>query len=61
PIAFLERDDEAPLIFAPNPTQGTLAIIDGENDEVIETVTIGEGNIKEVSFSFWRDKEIYGG
>lgn len=61
PIAFLERDDDAPLIFAPNPTQGTLAIIDGENDEVIETVTIGEGNIKEVSFSFWRDKEIYGG
>ena len=61
PIAFLERGDEAPLIFIPNPTQGTLAIVDGGNDEVIETVTIGEGNVKEVSFSFWRDKEIYGG
>lgn len=61
PIAFQEQDGAAPIIFVPNPTQGTLAIIDGNSDEVIETVTIGEGNIKEVSFSFWRDKEIYGG
>ena len=60
PIAFLEQKDTAPIVFIPNPTQGSLTIIDGETDEIIDTVNIGEGDIKEFSFSFWRDRNIYG-
>ncbi len=60
PIAFLERGDDAPIVFIPNPTQGSLAIIDGDSDQVINTVSIGDGNIKEFSFSFWNDRAIYG-
>lgn len=60
PIAFLERGDQAPIIFVPNPTQGSLAVIDGENDEVVEAVDIGAGGIKEFSFSFWNDRNVYG-
>jgi DNA-binding beta-propeller fold protein YncE len=61
PIAFLKQEDAAPLIFVPNPTQGSLAVIDGENDEVLETVTVGKGDIKEFSISFWSNLPIYGG
>ncbi len=60
PIAFLERCDQAPIIFVPNPTQGSLAVIDGENDEVVEAVDIGAGGIKEFSFYFWNDRNVYG-
>ncbi len=61
PIAILEsQPGEAPLIFVPNPTHGTLSIIDGERDEVIDTVEIGKGEMKEFSFSFWNDRTIYG-
>ena len=60
PIAFLEQENTAPIVFIPNPTQGSLTIIDGETDKIIDTVNIGEGDIKEFSFSFWRDRNIYG-
>lgn len=60
PIAFLEQGDTAPYIFVPNPTQGTLAIIDGASHKVIEAVSVGAGKIKEFSFSFWNDRQIYG-
>ena len=61
PIALLERTTgEAPLIFVPNPTHGTLSIIDGGDDEVIDTVDIGPGDMKEFSFSFWNDRSVYG-
>ena len=61
PIAFLEQNGTAPLIFVPNPDQGSLAVIDADNHEVIETITIGKGEMKEFSFSFWRDRSVYGG
>ncbi len=61
PIAFLEQDDHAPLVFVPNPTQGSLAVIDADSHEVIETVTLGKGDMKEFNFSFWRDRAVYGG
>lgn len=60
PIAFQENPDAAPYVFIPNPTQGTLSILDGETDEVINTVEIGDSNIEEFSFSFWHDRTIYG-
>jgi len=61
PIAFLEQDGTAPLVFVPNPDQGSLAVIDSDSNEVIETISIGKANMKEFSFSFWHDKSIYGG
>lgn len=60
PIAFLERDGQAPLVFVPNPTQGSLAVIDGDSDEVIEQIDIAAGEIQEFSFSFWNDRKVYG-
>ncbi len=61
PIAFLKQNGTAPLVFVPNPDQGSLAVIDGDSNEVIETINIGKGGMKEFSFSFWHDKAIYGG
>ncbi|HGX91679.1 MAG TPA: hypothetical protein ENK35_00015 [Candidatus Tenderia sp.] len=61
PIAILENHNgEAPVIFVPNPTHGSLSIIDGATNAVIETVEIGKGEMKEFSFSFWNDRTIYG-
>ena len=60
PIAILDRPGETPYIFVPNPSHGTLAIIDGERDEIVETVEVGRGDMKEFSFSFWNDRTIYG-
>ena len=60
PIAFLERKDIAPMVFIPNPTQGSLAIVDGGTDEIVDTVAIGDANIHEFSFSFWNNRAIYG-
>lgn len=57
PIAIMEN---GPYIFVPNPTHGTLTIIDGDNDEVVNTVEIGDGEMKEFSFSFWNDRSVYG-
>jgi len=61
PIAFLEQNGTAPLVFVPNPDQGSLAVIDSDSNEVIETISVGKGDMKEFSFSFWHDKAIYGG
>ncbi len=57
PIAIMEN---GPYIFVPNPTHGTLTIIDGHSDEVVNTVDVGEGGMKEFSFSFWNDRAVYG-
>lgn len=60
PIAFQEREEAAPLVFLADPTQGSMTVIDGESDEIIETVPLSDGDITEFSFSFWRDRDIYG-
>jgi len=60
PIAFLQQKDSTPLILVPNPTQGSLAVIDGDSHEVIETIALGKGNIEEFSFAFWGKPEFYG-
>lgn len=59
PLAFTKLNGAKPYVFFPNPTDGTLSIVDGKNDSVITTVTIGEPNINELLFSFWQDG-IYG-
>lgn len=53
PLAFLAQDDMH-WLFVPNPTDGTLTIIDAKTDTVLETVKIGDGNLSEVLFCFWQ-------
>lgn len=59
PLAFTRLNGARPYVFFPNPSDGTLSIVDGKTDAVLGTVTIGEPNIEELLFSFWQDG-IYG-
>lgn len=54
PMAFLLQGQSAPLVFNPDPTDGTVTIIDSELDSVIKTVTVSEKNAVEVAFDYWR-------
>ncbi len=60
PIVFLQQQESTPLILVPNPTQGSLAVIDGDSHEVIETITLCEESIDEFSFAFWGKPEFFG-
>ena len=53
PIAFASDDGELKRVFIPNPTDGTVTVLDGD-DNVLDTVKVSEGNAKDVNFSFWR-------
>ncbi len=53
PIALTVQSAGAGFVFIPNPSDGTLSILDSASDEVLDTVVIGEDNSKEVLFSFW--------
>ncbi len=59
PLAYIASNDGPDRLFIPNPTDGTLTILDGGIDEVLETVAIDDGNAKEITFSFW-DGEVFG-
>lgn len=59
PLAFTKLNGARPFVFLPNPTDGTVSIVDAKNNTVVETVGIGEPNIDELLFSFWQDG-IYG-
>jgi len=52
PIAFPESGN-GDLIFIPNPTDGTLDVINGETDELMETIQISDEGGKEFNFSLW--------
>jgi len=53
PIAFLESNDKTVLVFVPNPTDSTITVLSGADESVVDTVTVGNGPITELSFSFW--------
>jgi DNA-binding beta-propeller fold protein YncE len=53
PIAFI-TGDRGGWTFVPNPSDGTLSILDGASDSVVETVTLGPANLTEINFSFWK-------
>lgn len=57
-ICFLRDGDQAPYVFVSNPTEGTVTILDG-NDNIVDTVTIGEAGANETAFSYW-DGRFYG-
>ncbi len=53
PIAFIAGGGTG-WTFVPNPTDGTLSILDGATDTVKETINLGAANLTEVNFSFWK-------
>ncbi|NOY63666.1 MAG: hypothetical protein GXP10_11065 [Gammaproteobacteria bacterium] len=59
PIAFLEEQGQEPSVFVPNPTDGTLSIIDGSSDTVVHTIKIADQAASDFAFSFWGEG-IYG-
>jgi len=62
PIAFNingSAKGSAKRVFIPNPTDATLTILDGDNDTIIDTLTIAEHSGNEFNFSFWQSS-IYG-
>jgi len=59
PIAFTGNNGKTGLVFVPNPTDGTVTVLDGNDETVLETVKVGKGPVTEFSFSFW-DGEITG-
>jgi len=52
PIAF-PRSSKENILFLPNPSEGTLSIIDGNNDRVLQTVSVAPKGGIENHFSFW--------
>lgn len=59
PVAFFQENGRHRFTFVPNPTDGTLTILDGENDQVTNTISLAEPNCEEILFSFW-DRAITG-
>lgn len=54
PIAFLDQDGTH-LVFVPNPTEGTISVLDGRSDDtVIETVMVSGKPVNEFNFSYLR-------
>lgn len=59
PLAYIASAAGPDRLFIPNPTDGTLTVLNGATDEVLETINIDDGNATEITFSFW-DGEVFG-
>jgi DNA-binding beta-propeller fold protein YncE len=59
PIAFLRQKQAIERIFVPNPTDGTLSILDGAGIP-LEAVRVSEQPITELNFSLLGADNIYG-
>ena len=60
PIAFIDQGRNGVRVFVPNSSDGTLSILDGADDSVLETVNLGKTDLAEINFSFWAGLS-YGG
>ena len=60
PVAFMTAGGRTSLVFIPNPTDGTLAILDGADDRLLETVAVSDKPIEELNFSLLGAAGIYG-
>lgn len=61
PIAFLAGAGVTRLIFVPNPSEGTLTIVDGASGRPRETITLsGSRPIEELNFSLLGADGFYG-
>jgi len=53
PLGYLADAQGAVVrLFLPNPSDGTLTVLDGELN-TLETVSLGEPGMREFLFSFW--------
>jgi DNA-binding beta-propeller fold protein YncE len=59
PIAFPQVNGATAAVLIPNPSDGTMTIMDPTNDEIIDTVDLGVTANKELNFEFW-EKNMYG-
>jgi len=59
PLAYIASPAGPDRLFIPDPTDGTLTVLDGATDEVLETIDIDDGGANEINFSFWSG-EIFG-
>ncbi len=53
PIAFVEQNGQVQTVLIPNPTDGSLTLLGGADDEVRDTIKISDGPVGEFSFSLW--------
>lgn len=60
PIAFLTEGGATRLIFVPNPSAGSLTIVDGATHRVLETVKVSARPVDELNFSLLGADNIYG-
>lgn len=60
PLAFLTEGSATRLIFVPNPSAGTLSIVDGATHRVLETVKVSAAPVEELNFSLLGADNIYG-
>ena len=60
PIAFLTEGGRTRRIFIPNPTDGTLSILDGADDHLLETVVVSDKPVDELNFSLLGAAAMYG-
>ncbi|MDH5546461.1 MAG: YncE family protein [Gammaproteobacteria bacterium] len=58
-IAFLKHNKQTPYVFVPNPSEGTVSILDGNTDDVLDTVSVGQTGAQETAFNYW-DGRFYG-
>lgn len=58
PHAFLRDEKGYRYAFIPNPTDGTVSILDAEH-HVLDTVTIAEESASELAIELWQ-KNLYG-
>ena len=50
PIGFVEQHEKFPRIFISNPTDGTVSVLDGENERVLETVKLTDKPVPALHF-----------
>jgi DNA-binding beta-propeller fold protein YncE len=53
PLAFFPSIGAARFAFFPNPTDGTLSIVDARSNEPYPILQLGEPGATEILFSFW--------
>jgi len=59
PIAFVEQDGLVQTVLIPNPTDGSLSLLDSAGEAVTDTLEISNGPVTEFSFCLW-DGQISG-
>lgn len=60
PIAFLAHQGRAHRVFVPNPTDGTVSVLDAELDICLETLEVSDRPVEELNFSLLGAANIYG-